>query len=658
MADIKQITLGNTTYSIKDAQARTDIANLGQVAHFGYEAESPYPDLDDTDYTDTTLTVSGQAADAKVVGDELTELKSEFDEVMGLNKLLQSSLTYTGQANLTKNVYGDVYLENGFTYVFRYWETNAFVNLPSSKGTIEDSNSTTLLTIMSYTTVGPTGVQFTWTGTTGWYVLHVISASGFNKNPSIIANGLMVYKNTETVTTYSAGAISLYAKNAVSAEMSDDSYRINGLTLNAEWEKAPLNARVFGSVTVYLNTWNSAGVAHTTTFGQGTKLPMSSITSLGTVTASSGMVCFLKETINYTEDDFGVLVYTANDTSDQVFFYLDEITSWGATYNYLMGAGQLRKGWNYIALSNKNIVNTSNFDRLIVKFDTADVSLSMLQGIKLSLVQGIGAIIKYAKTKSDYSLIAYGDSLTSGVGSSGFGYRYIDVLRSELRATRAEAFGYGGSGTKAIAFTAGAISAYVPPNVTSFSLKYADLTSNVTIVNNQLSGKTVIINGNEYTISQSGETAYSLPNTYTPSGLYLPVTVKNSTYTANIYIIWAGTNDGSLQYDLIDTMISKLPTEQYIVMGLTRLGTDTTVEDELKAYQKYGSHFFNTRIQIINNAFTVLGETPTSADTTAMASGLMPPSLLYDSTHFNDDGYEAIGKLLAIHVKSLGYDYR
>ena len=105
-------------------------------------------------------------------------------------------------------------------------------------------------------------------------------------------------------------------------------------------------------------------------------------------------------------------------------------------------------------------------------------------------------------------------------------------------------------------------------------------------------------------------------------------------------------------------MISKLPTEQYIVMGLTRLGTDTTVEDELKAYQKYGSHFFNTRIQIINNAFTVLGKTPTSADTTAMASGLMPPSLLYDSTHFKDDGYEAIGKLLAIHVKSLGYDYR
>lgn len=268
-------------------------------------------------------------------------------------------------------------------------------------------------------------------------------------------------------------------------------------------------------------------------------------------------------------------------------------------------------------------------------------------------------IIAAAKaSNADYSLIAYGDSLTQGAGSSGIGYRYLDICKTALEAKNDLPLGYGGSTSKAIAFTAGAISAYIPPNLTTFSLKYADLTSDVSIALNQLNNKTVIIGGEEYTISQTDSTEYSLPETYTPSDMYLPVVVKSSRYIADIYVIWVGTNDHDYKWDIIDAMISKLPHKQYIVMGLTRLGTDTTVENELKAYEKYGSHFFNTRIQIINNAFPVLDATPDPDDETAMAAGLMPPSLMSDDTHFNNDGYEAIGKLLAIHIKSLGYKYK
>lgn len=259
---------------------------------------------------------------------------------------------------------------------------------------------------------------------------------------------------------------------------------------------------------------------------------------------------------------------------------------------------------------------------------------------------------------NDYSLIAYGDSLTTGAGATSSNNTYWAVCASQLSMKNRIGFGFGGSQSKAIAWTAGALSAYIPPNLNTFSLKYADLTTNVSIAANALSGKTVVVDDAEYVITQTGVTEYSLPNTYTPSNVYLPIINKNSRYTADVYVIWVGTNDGSMQWDIIDAMIAKLPHKKFVVMGLTRLGTDTTVEDEAKAYTKYGSHYFNTRMQIISNAFAVLGTTPTAEDEAAISSGLMPPSLLSDSTHFNDSGYEVIGKLLAMHIKSLGYTFQ
>lgn len=266
--------------------------------------------------------------------------------------------------------------------------------------------------------------------------------------------------------------------------------------------------------------------------------------------------------------------------------------------------------------------------------------------------------VKELEGGNDYSLIAYGDSLTTGAGASSSAKTYWAVCATQLGMKSRIGFGFGGSQSKAIAWTAGALSAYIPPNLNTFALKYADLTSNVSIAANALSGKTVVVDGAEYVITQTGVTEYSLPNTYTPSDVYLPIINKNSRYKADVYVIWVGTNDGSMQWDIIDAMIAKLPHKKYVVMGLTRLGTDTTVEDEDKAYTKYGSHYFNTRMQIISNAFAVLGTTPTAEDEAAISSGLMPPSLLSDSTHFNDSGYEVIGKLLAMHIKSLGYTFQ
>lgn len=318
-----------------------------------------------------------------------------------------------------------------------------------------------------------------------------------------------------------------------------------------------------------------------------------------------------------------------------------------------------------------NFVNGNSYDADGVRFlffknpNTADISaqdvvdnFSIYQERTTSYNKRIYNLEHADEETNDYSLIAYGDSLTTGAGATSSNNTYWAVCASQLSMKNRIGFGFGGSQSKAIAWTAGALSAYIPPNLNTFALKYADLTSNVSIAANALNGKTVIVDGAEYVIAQTGVNEYSLPNTYTPSDVYLPIINKNSRYTADVYIIWMGTNDNGMQWDLIDAMIAKLPHKKYVVMGLTRLGTDTTVEDEEKAYRLYGSHYFNTRKQIINNAFALLGTTPTAEDETAMSNGLIPPSLLVDSTHFNDSGYEVIGKLLAKHIQSLGYTFQ
>ena len=319
----------------------------------------------------------------------------------------------------------------------------------------------------------------------------------------------------------------------------------------------------------------------------------------------------------------------------------------------------------------RNFVNGNSYNADGIRFlffknpNTADISaqdvvdnFSIYQERTTSYNKRIYNLEHADEETNDYSLIAYGDSLTTGAGATSSNNTYWAVCASQLSMKNRIGFGFGGSKSKAIAFTAGALSAYIPPNANTFKIKYADLESNLTIAANALNGKTVIVNGAEYTISQTSPTDFSLPDTYIPSNIYLPVVNKNSRYTADVYIIWVGTNDNGMQWDLIDAMIAKLPHKKYVVMGLTRFGTDTSPEDEEKAYKLYGSHYFNTRKQILNNAFALLGTTPTAEDETAMSNGLMPPSLLVDSTHFNDSGYEVIGKLLAMHIKSLGYTFQ
>lgn len=120
-------------------------------------------------------------------------------------------------------------------------------------------------------------------------------------------------------------------------------------------------------------------------------------------------------------------------------------------------------------------------------------------------------------------------------------------------------------------------------------------------------------------------------------------------------VIWAGTNNPSQTSAImrdIDSMIAWIApyTDKYIVLPLT---AGTGPNAALQA--RYGEHYEDHRTHLIRNGLREAGITPTAADTAAIAQGKMPPSLLYDGTHFTQAGYDIIGRYVARRLKERGF---
>lgn len=69
----------------------------------------------------------------------------------------------------------------------------------------------------------------------------------------------------------------------------------------------------------------------------------------------------------------------------------------------------------------------------------------------------------------------------------------------------------------------------------------------------------------------------------------------------------------------------------------------------------FGKHFLDIRTYLLNYGLQDEGITQTADDTTAVAQGLMPPSLMSDATHFNANGYNVIANQVYIKGRQLGY---
>ena len=131
---------------------------------------------------------------------------------------------------------------------------------------------------------------------------------------------------------------------------------------------------------------------------------------------------------------------------------------------------------------------------------------------------------------------------------------------------------------------------------------------------------------------------------------------KNSPY---LMVIFMGTNGGFENLDdLVNKhklMINHSKAKNTIVLGLSYFdNTDldyTTYENRMR--QEFGRYFISLREYLSQYGLTDAGLTPTSADTTAMNEGKVPPQLLADGVHYTSETKTVIGNMIYKKCKEL-----
>ena len=263
-------------------------------------------------------------------------------------------------------------------------------------------------------------------------------------------------------------------------------------------------------------------------------------------------------------------------------------------------------------------------------------------------------------------LCFWGDSLTAGTGGSGT--NYPSVCASELGITAFKNCGVGGETANTIACRQGGDSLILKAGtVGEYSLsEFTDIYGTKCHPLRQGTGSNsvnpIYINGVKCNLSIS-QTSITDPNAkYTITGYNgklladTPVKFSGCDITSEITVIFVGQNGPDLAERLciIDSMISKV-NDKYIVMGLSTGSASSRSEEESQMLNKYGVHYFNTRYMLSKYGMDIMNLTPTSSDVDEMNSGKVPSSLRSDSVHLNAKGYTALGKMLAQKIRACGY---
>lgn len=126
----------------------------------------------------------------------------------------------------------------------------------------------------------------------------------------------------------------------------------------------------------------------------------------------------------------------------------------------------------------------------------------------------------------------------------------------------------------------------------------------------------------------------------------------------DIMVIFIGQNGGwnndpatlTMQ---IRSMVDYSDNDQFIVIGLHTLDAASRATLEAEMLKQFGRRYINLRDYMTKYGLADAGITPTTQDTTDMASGKTPTSLMTDGTHFTAAGYTIIGNLIYKRMKEL-----
>lgn len=327
----------------------------------------------------------------------------------------------------------------------------------------------------------------------------------------------------------------------------------------------------------------------------------------------------------------------------------------------------------------KMCITTDTTSKFVPKniYAFSGVTSELIEENNESLRNEFGLIEEKEKTVVN----CWGDSLTMGAGATIGSTDYPSILKTMLSSDwKVNNYGVGGQSAEQIALRMSAIPAYVKPFTVPVITEATDIpielfstggyetnfgnstfavgagTNNLTL--GDFKGP-LIVNSN-------GELCFRVFWNSKSKTYDRPLRIYPYSYNKRdeIAIIWVGTNNimdtPEHIIDVQKSMVNSLTTDKYIVVGLTAKNYFSDIANYNKLmYREFGEHFIDIRSYILNYGLSDVGITPTESDTTAIANGEMPPSLIYQDdgygVHFLPVGYQIIASQIYKKGKELGY---
>ncbi len=281
-------------------------------------------------------------------------------------------------------------------------------------------------------------------------------------------------------------------------------------------------------------------------------------------------------------------------------------------------------------------------------------------------------------------IVCYGDSLTFGTGGiETEGISFPSILEDRLLKDHLEIpvvnLGIGGDNTVTIAGRAGGIPFHVesftiPADNTPTEIHFTSSDNQTINLDHALSyggaglndcticgvtGRITIEKNDDlsryfFTRTQKGK------ETFVPQNSEIISAAKLENKDA-IFIVWMGENHGYTDnQDLISQFQSIINLQdqnagKFIVIGPHTGTTSDRLSLETDLTSAFGDKYINLREILNKEGLTLANISPTTEDIKQLELGCVPPSLLYDSVHFNSTRYRVIGNIIYERLCELGY---
>lgn len=279
-------------------------------------------------------------------------------------------------------------------------------------------------------------------------------------------------------------------------------------------------------------------------------------------------------------------------------------------------------------------------------------------------------------------IIAYGDSMTAGTGStSGNNYPALVARRTGLTVTNAGNYGEASSdiaarqgGSPLVGLpSGGAIPASGPVALTLKRASDGQPTARFIRVSPKQVNP-VTFAGVQGTLAwESANSRYLF--TRQTAGDAVPVTRPMPLYAASstaqrnkLHLIWMGRNN-QLETDQIAgdiaSMIQHMDAvkKRYLILSVLTATDEPTgsanhaaiTDLNLRLARQYGRRFVDLRRYLIDYGLDDAQISPTAEDAACIAADTLPPSLAPDKMHLNDAGYAIVANLVAQRLEELGW---